>query len=64
MMTMKDVQEYQRFTAYLLSSSEAAVKAGRTVEGAAAGFSAGGYPGYRTERVRAAVQAVYDELRK
>ncbi len=64
MMTIKDVAEYQRFTADLLATSEAAMKAGKSVDEAAASFSAAKYPGYKTERVKAAVQAVYDELKK
>lgn len=64
MMTMKDVAEYQRFTADLLAASEAAMKAGTSVDEAAAAFSAARYPGYTTDRVKAAMQAVYDELKK
>ena len=64
MTTMKDVAEYQRFTADLLSASEAAMKAGKSVDEAAASFSAAKYPGYTTERVKAAMQAAYDELKK
>jgi cyclase len=64
MMTPKDLQEYQRFTADLLSYSVAAMKTGRSVDDAAAAFKIDKYPGYKTERVKAAVQAVYDELKK
>ena len=64
MMTMKDVQEYQRFTADLLSYAIDQQKAGRSVDDATAGFKVDKYPGYKTERVKAAIQAVYDELKK
>ncbi len=61
MMKVSDVQEYQRFTAELLASSQAAMKAGKTVDEAVEAFSVAKYPGYKTERLKAAVQAIYDE---
>ena len=64
MLTPKDLQEYQRFTADLVAQAEAAMKAGKTVDEAAAAFKVDAYPGYKSERVKAAVQAVYDELKK
>jgi cyclase len=64
MMTPKDLQEYQRFTADLLAQSEAAMRAGKSVDEAAAAFKVDAYAGYKSERVQAAVQAVYDELKK
>jgi glyoxylase-like metal-dependent hydrolase (beta-lactamase superfamily II) len=64
MMTMKDVEEYQKFTADLLSYAVDQMKAGKSVDDAAAGFKIDKYPGYKNERVKAAVQAVYDELKK
>jgi cyclase len=64
MMTPKDLQEYQRFTADLLSQAQAAMQAGRSVDEATAAFKVDKYPGYKTERVKAAIQAVYDELKK
>jgi len=64
MMTPKDLQEYQRFTADLSAQAQAAMKAGRSVDEAAAAFKVDKYPGYKTERVKAAIQAVYDELKK
>jgi glyoxylase-like metal-dependent hydrolase (beta-lactamase superfamily II) len=64
MMTMKDVQEYQKFTADLLSYAIDQQKAGRSVDDAAAGFKVDKYPGYKNERVKVAIQAVYDELKK
>jgi glyoxylase-like metal-dependent hydrolase (beta-lactamase superfamily II) len=64
MQTPKDLQEYQRFTAYLLAYAEEAMKAGKSVDDATAAFSVDKYPGYKKERVKGAIQAVYDELKK
>jgi cyclase len=65
MMAWKDLQEYQRFNADVLAQAQAAMNAGKSVEDAAAGMNlAGKYPGYHSERVKAAVQAIYDELKK
>jgi cyclase len=64
MMTMKDVEGYQTFTADLLSYSIDQMKAGKSVADAAAGFKVDKYPGYKNERVQGAIQAVYDELKK
>jgi cyclase len=61
MMKVSDVQEYQRFMADLVSSSQAAMKAGKTVDEAVAAFSLAKYPGYKNERFKAAVQNIYDE---
>jgi cyclase len=64
MMTPKDVQEYQRFTADLAAHAQAAMKAGQTVDEAVAAFKVDKYPGYKNERVKLSIQAVYDELKK
>jgi glyoxylase-like metal-dependent hydrolase (beta-lactamase superfamily II) len=64
MQTPKDVQEYQRFTAYLLAYAEESMKSGKSVGDATAAFNVDRYPGYRKERVQGAIQAVYDELKK
>jgi glyoxylase-like metal-dependent hydrolase (beta-lactamase superfamily II) len=62
-MTPKDLQEYQRFTADLLSAVEAAKKSGKSAADAAASINLSPkYPGYQTERVKAAVDAIYAEL--
>ena len=61
MMKVSDVQEYQRFMADLVSSSQAAMKAGKTVDEVFAAFSVAKYPGYKNERVKAAIQTIYDE---
>ncbi|HEV3062566.1 MAG TPA: MBL fold metallo-hydrolase [Vicinamibacterales bacterium] len=63
--TLKEVQEYQRYTAELLTATEAAMKAGKTADDAAASIDlTRKYPGYKSDRVKAAVAAIYDELKK
>jgi glyoxylase-like metal-dependent hydrolase (beta-lactamase superfamily II) len=61
--TWKDIQVFQQFTAELFAQSAAAHKAGRTVDEAvaAAGWMSK-FPGYESTRLKAAVQAIYDEL--
>jgi glyoxylase-like metal-dependent hydrolase (beta-lactamase superfamily II) len=62
-MALKDLQEYQRYTADLLSGVEAAKKAGKSAADAAASLKLGAkYPQYKSDRVRAAVDAIYAEL--
>jgi glyoxylase-like metal-dependent hydrolase (beta-lactamase superfamily II) len=64
MQTPKDLQDYQKFTADLLSYSIDQMKAGKSVDEAFAAFKVDKYPGYKNERVKGAIQAVYDELKK
>jgi glyoxylase-like metal-dependent hydrolase (beta-lactamase superfamily II) len=64
MQTPKDLQEYQKFTAYLLAYSTDQMKAGKSAADAAAGFKLDQYQGYKSDRVQGAIQAVYDELKK
>jgi glyoxylase-like metal-dependent hydrolase (beta-lactamase superfamily II) len=65
LMTLKDVQEYQRFTAALLSEAEAAIKAGKSAEDAGKSIDlTSKFPGYKNERTAAAVTAIYAELKK
>jgi cyclase len=64
MMTPKDLQEFQRFTADLVSHATSEMKAGKSVDDANASFKIDKYPGYKNERVKAAIQATYDELKK
>ncbi len=64
MMTMTDVQGYQQFMTGLVAAAQAAVGAGKTVDEAFAGFDIAKYPGYKNERVKAAMQAVFDEMKK
>jgi hypothetical protein len=40
------------------------MKAGKSVDDAAAAFKVDKYPGYKNERVKAAIQSIYDELNK
>lgn len=63
--TPRDLEEYQRFNADLLSETQAAIKAGKSVDEAAASINlTTKYKGYRSDRMRAAIQAIYDELKK
>jgi cyclase len=63
LMAPKDLQEYQRYTAELFSTVEAAKKAGKTADQALAesNFTAK-YPGYKTDRLKGAIDAIYAEL--
>jgi len=63
--TWKDLQEFQRFTSDLLTQTQAAMKAGKSADDAVAGIDlASKYPGYKSERVKAAVQAIYEDLKR
>lgn len=62
-MAPRDLQEYQRFTADLWAGAEAAKKAGRTPDQAVADMNLPAkYAGYRGDRIKAAVEAIYAEL--
>ncbi len=62
-MTLKDLEEYQRYTADLLTAVQSARKAGKSVDDAAASINlTEKYKGYKSERVKQAVQDIYDEL--
>lgn len=61
--TPESLQEYQRFTADLLAAVRDAIAAGQSAEEAAASIDlTGQYEGYRTERMAAAIAAIYEEL--
>jgi glyoxylase-like metal-dependent hydrolase (beta-lactamase superfamily II) len=61
----KDLEEYQRFNADLLTATREALKAGQTVDQAVTSLNlTSKYPGYESMRVKAAVQAIYEELGK
>ena len=61
--TWKDLGTFQQFTAELWSQTEAAHKAGKSVDEASANTAwIGKFAGYDTTRLKAAVQAIYDEL--
>jgi glyoxylase-like metal-dependent hydrolase (beta-lactamase superfamily II) len=64
MQTPKDLQEFQRFVADLSTHAQTAMKAGKSVDEAFASFSVDKYAGYKNERVKGSMQAVYDELKK
>ena len=62
-MAPKDLQEYQRFTADLLAAVEAAKKSGKNAADAAASINLSAkYPEYKSDRVKAAVDAIYTEI--
>jgi cyclase len=59
------LEEYQRYNADLVAETQAAIKAGKSVDDAAASSKVTAkYNGYKTERLKAAIQAIYDELKK
>ncbi len=61
--TFADFQQYQRYTADLLAEARAALAAGKTAEQAAASSTlTSKYPGFRSDRVKAAMEAIYSEL--
>jgi len=62
--TWSDLQTFQRYSADLLSQTEAAHKAGKSADEATASINLSQYAGFQTMRVKAAVQAIYDELNK
>lgn len=62
-MAPKDLQEYQRFTADLLAAVEAAKKSGKSAADATASLNLSTkYPDYKSDRVKAAVDAIYAEI--
>jgi glyoxylase-like metal-dependent hydrolase (beta-lactamase superfamily II) len=63
-MAPKDLQEYQRYTAELLATVETEKKSGKTAEQTTAALASltAKYPGYKSDRVAAAVTAIYSEL--
>ena len=64
-MALKDLQEYQRYNADLVAEARDAINAGKSVDEATAAIHLETkYPGYQAARVKAAVQAIYDELKK
>jgi cyclase len=58
-----DLQEYQRFTADLLNEVQSARRAGKNADAAATSINLSDkYKGYTSEGLKAAVQAIYEEL--
>jgi len=65
LMALKDLDEYQRFNADLLAAVQDAIKAGKTADDAVGSINlTSKYPGYKSERLKAAVQAIYGELKR
>ena len=63
--TFKDLQEYQRFMADWVAAVQSAAAAGKSVDDAAASIDlTSKYPGYKNERYKAAITALYAELKK
>jgi glyoxylase-like metal-dependent hydrolase (beta-lactamase superfamily II) len=63
--TPKDLQEYQRFMTDWIAAVQSAAAAGKSVDDAAASIDlTSKYPGYKNERYKAAITAVYAELKK
>jgi cyclase len=63
--TPKDLQQYQRFMTDWVAAVQAAAAAGKSVDDAAASIDlTSKYPGYKNERYKAAITAVYAELKK
>jgi cyclase len=62
-MTPNDLQEYQRYTADFLAAVEAAKKSGKSADDAAKSIDLSAkFPGYKSDRVKPAVDALYAEL--
>jgi len=63
--TLKDLAEYQKFTAEFVSAVQAAIKAGKSPEDATRSIDlTPKYPGYAKERYAAAIQVLYAEAKK
>ena len=63
LMKWNDLQEYQRYTADLLSEAQAAKRSGKTADQAAASINlTDKYKGYTSEGQKLAVEAIYEEL--
>ncbi len=60
-----ELQEYQRYMADLLAETEASIKAGKSAADAvAASTVTAKYAGYKSERLKAAIEAIYKEMGK
>ena len=61
--TRADLEEFQRFTAELLTATQAAKKAGQSAEAAAKSINVTAkFKGYTSERLGPAIQALYQDL--
>jgi len=62
--TVPELREYQQYMTDLVAAVKQAKAAGKIVDDAAAGITLSSkYKSYKDERVKAAVQAIYDELK-
>ena len=63
--TMPELREYQQFMTDFVAAVQEAMKAGKGVDEAAASIDLSAkYRDYQNQRYKAAVQAIYDELKK
>jgi cyclase len=63
--TPKDLQEYQRFMTDWIAAVQSAAAAGKSIDEAVASIDlTSKYPGYKNERYKNAITAVYAELKK
>jgi len=62
---MEELREYEQFMNDFVAACRQAKASGKTVDQAEASieFSPARFPGYRKERYKAAIQAIYDELK-
>jgi glyoxylase-like metal-dependent hydrolase (beta-lactamase superfamily II) len=62
---VSELKEYQQFMTDFVAAVQDAMKAGKSVDDAAASINLSAkYKDYQNQRYRAAVQAIYDELKK
>ena len=62
--TRQDLEEFQRYMTDLMAAVQSAKKAGQTADAATASINLSAkYKGYGSERLKAAVQAIYDEVK-
>ncbi|HUR32639.1 MAG TPA: MBL fold metallo-hydrolase [Vicinamibacterales bacterium] len=60
-----ELQEYQRYMADLVAETEAAIKGGKSAaDAAAASTVTAKYAGYKSDRLKAAIEALYKEMGK
>jgi glyoxylase-like metal-dependent hydrolase (beta-lactamase superfamily II) len=60
-----ELQEYQRYLTDLVAETQASIKAGKSAADAlAASTVTAKYPGYKSERLKAAIEAIYKESGK
>ena len=60
-----ELQEYQRYLTDLVAETQGAIKAGKSsADALAASTFTAKYPGYKTERLKAAIEAIYKESGK